>query len=134
MKNNWRWSKIACKRIKDRDREKNIIPIAMNSVVGSRGNDSGGGSGDSRNSWANKDGSEEGECGSNINVLAKHWFSTCFFIPSRLNILFSYFYYYFIHYYTYEKYFQWCNNKNLPCILLIKISNIVFINFNYNYN
>lgn len=67
---------------------------------GSRRNDSGGGAGDSCNSCANKDGSEGGECGSNTNVLAKHWFSTCFFIPLRLNILFSYFY----HYYTYEKF------------------------------
>lgn len=41
----------------------------MSSVVGSRGNDSGGGV---SNSCANKDGSECGECGSNTNALAKH--------------------------------------------------------------
>ena len=34
IKNNWRRSKIACKRIKGRDCEKNIIPpIAMISIV-----------------------------------------------------------------------------------------------------
>lgn len=83
----------------------------MSSVVGSRGNDSGGGVSNSRNSCANKDGSECGECGSNTNALAKHWFSTCIFIPLRLDVLFSYFYYC-----TYEKNFQWCNNKNLSYI------------------
>ena len=53
-------------------RKKVSSPIAMSSVVGSRGNDSGGSAGDSRNSCANKDESEDGECGSNTNALAKH--------------------------------------------------------------
>lgn len=71
IKNNWRRSKIACKRIKGRDCEKNS-PHRYDQHSGSRRNDSGGGAGDSCNSCANKDGSEGGECGSNTNVLAKH--------------------------------------------------------------